>query len=47
MQTKIQNDEKRYHAEKLNKAIAITIQTKYPEIISANLAMGAFDPCAS
>ena len=27
--------------------INITIGTKYPEIISAILEMGAFDPCAS
>ena len=28
-------------------AITITIGTKYPEIISAILEIGAFDPCAS
>ena len=36
-----------YQATPVTIAITITIGTKYPEIISAILEIGAFDPCAS
>ena len=36
-----------YHTIPATAAIPMTIGTKYPEITSAILAIGALDPCAS